>query len=229
MLYLCRVKPLRHYLRGFLIAAWAGDKIAEFSFPEILFHFPLRPWFFFVSPRVCGEKPLRKRVCSSALGSPPRMRGKAPRVLADRASDGITPAYAGKRRGRGRERERRQDHPRVCGEKKESAAVRRLEQGSPPHMRGKVGYIHPFCHGVGITPAYAGKRSAGREFGTAAWDHPRACGEKAMSVTTMNKSQGSPPRMRGKEWIVWNTEPAERITPAYAGKSFGSVLPSKTQ
>ena len=65
-------------------------------------------------------------------------------------------------------------------------------------MRGKVGYIHPFCHGVGITPAYAGKRSAGREFGTAAWDHPRACGEKAMSVTTMNKSQGSPPRMRGK-------------------------------
>lgn len=85
-------------------------------------------------------------------------------------------------------------------------------------MRGKVGYIHPFCHGVGITPAYAGKRSAGREFGTAAWDYPRACGEKAMSVTTMNKSQGSPPRMRGKEWIVWNTEPAERITPAYAGK-----------
>ena len=29
MLYLCRVKPLRHYLRGFLIAAWAGAKIAE--------------------------------------------------------------------------------------------------------------------------------------------------------------------------------------------------------
>ena len=49
MLYLCylyRFKPLRDHLRGFLIAAWAGDKIAEFSFPEISFHFPLRPWFF---------------------------------------------------------------------------------------------------------------------------------------------------------------------------------------
>ena len=55
MLYLCRVKPLRDHLRGFLIAAWAGDKIAEFSFPEISFHFPLRPWFFFVSPAYAGK------------------------------------------------------------------------------------------------------------------------------------------------------------------------------
>ena len=85
-------------------------------------------------------------------------------------------------------------------------------------MRGKVGYIHPFCHGVGITPAYAGKRSAGREFGTAAWDHPRACGEKAMSVTTMNKSQGSPPRMRGKETDSRRQCCSAGITPAYAGK-----------
>ena len=119
------------------------------------------------------------------------MRGKAIAAAEGRRPCGITPAHAGKSPACPRREGVRWDHPRVCGEKKESAAVRRLEQGSPPHMRGKVGYIHPFCHGVGITPAYAGKRSAGREFGTAAWDHPRACGEKAMSVTTMNKSQGS--------------------------------------
>ena len=53
--YLCRFKPLRDHLRGFLIAAWAGDKIAEFSFPEISFHFPLRPWFFFVTPAYAGK------------------------------------------------------------------------------------------------------------------------------------------------------------------------------
>ena len=96
MLYLCRVKPLRHYLRGFLIAAWAGDKIAEFSFPEISFHFSLRPWFFFVSPayagksipsdefgnededhpRVCGEKLFCLILHNLSGGSPPRMRGK---------------------------------------------------------------------------------------------------------------------------------------------------------
>lgn len=75
MLYLCRFKPLRDHLRGFLIAAWAGDKIAEFSFPEISFHFPLRPWFFFVSPAYAG-----KVTFASALHKGHR----------------ITPAYAGK-------------------------------------------------------------------------------------------------------------------------------------
>ena len=122
MLYLCRVKPLRHYLRGFLIAAWAGDKIAEFSFPEISFHFPLRPWFFFVSPayagksvhlqrnrtrlrdhpRVCGEKPARSRARRRNWGSPPRMRGKVCAYVSCPACYRITPAYAGKRLKRSR-------------------------------------------------------------------------------------------------------------------------------
>ena len=77
MLYLCRVKPLRHYLRGFLIAAWAGDKIAEFSFPEISFHFPLRPWFFFVSPAYAGKS----RECARGLT---RARNH-PRVCGEKA------------------------------------------------------------------------------------------------------------------------------------------------
>ena len=116
MLYLCRVKPLRHYLRGFLIAAWAGDKIAEFSFPEISFHFPLRPWFFFVSPayagkractpcctpvcgdhpRMCGEKLIVPLKLPLSLGSSPRMRGKESIAVGIGDGIGITPAYAGK-------------------------------------------------------------------------------------------------------------------------------------
>ena len=96
MLYLCFFKPLRHYLRGFLIAAWAGDKIAEFSFPEISFHFPLRPWFF-CKPRVCGEKPFL-----------PKQHVPEP---------GITPAYAGKSFSFDQNHSAYEDHPRVCGEK----------------------------------------------------------------------------------------------------------------
>ena len=115
--YLCQFKPLRDHLRGFLIAAWAGDKIAEFSFPEISFHFPLRPWFFFVSPayvgkriaspvafasaadhpRVCGEKIALSELPDEFPGSPPRMRGKARRGSLVLKDDGITPACAGKR------------------------------------------------------------------------------------------------------------------------------------
>ena len=117
MLYLFFFKPLRDHLRGFLIAAWAGDKIAEFSFPEISFHFPLRPWFFFVSPayagksvvpenldalckdhpRVCGEKRVRLAFICGIWGSPPRMRGKDKVLEVVPQNTGITPAYAGKR------------------------------------------------------------------------------------------------------------------------------------
>ena len=222
-------KRSHHHLQEFLIAAWAGDKIAEFSFPEILFHFPLRPWFFFVSPRVCGEKPLRKRVCSSALGSPPRMRGK----VGDHAVIGVhhrsTPAHAGKSHCSRRRATALRDHPRACGEKPRVSSPIGRQMGSPPRMRGK-GEVEAGKESVDrITPAYAGKRGrcprpAGRR-----WDHPRVCGEKIRARLHPRFLVGSPPRMRGKEWIVWNTEPAERITPAYAGKSFGSVLPSKTQ
>ena len=120
MLFLCylyRFKPLRDHLRGFLIAAWAGDKIAEFSFPEISFHFPLRPWFFFVSPayagkspaaayacpgtqdhpRVCGEKGVYAMLYTGLWGSPPHVRGKVLVPAIKRFAQRITPAYAGKR------------------------------------------------------------------------------------------------------------------------------------
>ena len=47
-------------------------------------------------PRVCGEKrPVRRGACSG-LGSPPRMRGKAPAGNQQNRQGGITPAYAGK-------------------------------------------------------------------------------------------------------------------------------------
>ena len=135
--YLCQFKPLRDHLRGFLIAAWAGDKIAEFSFPEISFHFPLRPWFFFVSPayvgkriaspvafasaadhpRVCGEKVGGISARSCCTGSPPRMRGKAGFAMYLDVSARITPAYAGKRKSCAAQKTSAWDHPRMCGEK----------------------------------------------------------------------------------------------------------------
>ena len=142
MLYLCFFKPLRHYLRGFLIAAWAGDKIAEFSFPEISFHFPLRPWFF-CKPRVCGEKSSGSVCMPGHAGSPPRMRGKVIHSLCDRPQRGITPAYAGKSQTAGTPCSSVRDHPRMCGEKPRIPGIRRTK--------------------FGITPAYAGKRQGQSE------------------------------------------------------------------
>ena len=197
--YLCRFKPLRDHLRGFLIAAWAGDKIAEFSFPEISFHFPLRPWFFFVSPayagkrrtiprrrsaapdhpRVCGEK--LYPICSSIdlWGSPPRMRGKR----------SAKPLHS----------YNSWDHPRVCGEKGDGSSAAAAEPGSPPRMRGKE-FLHPLaCVIAGITPACAGKRKTAWKGEGKKQDHPRMCGEKQIKGFKHDGHMGSPPHVRGKD------------------------------
>ena len=202
MLYLCRVKPLRHYLRGFLIAAWAGDKIAEFSFPEISFHFSLRPWFFFVSPayagkractpcctpvcgdhpRMCGEKHPQGLGQHFVRGSPPRMRGKVCHAPHAGLKVGITPAYAGKRERGSHSPSPSWDHPRMCGEKLWLFCCVSLPSGSPPHVRGKVRLVVGLVVGGGITPACAGK-SGYRSFVPARpWDHPRMCGEKTKKI-----------------------------------------------
>ena len=176
--YLCRFKPLRDHLRGFLIAAWAGDKIAEFSFPKISFHFSLRPWFFFVSPayagkspaaayacpgtqdhpRVCGEKLYTPCVIAPSVGSPPRMRGKGYDVVSRLCRVRITPACAGKSEQCGGTGTTDWDHPRMCGEKCHSRLSAASALGSPPHVRGKVPSICENLERMGITPACAGKR-----------------------------------------------------------------------
>ena len=88
-------------------------------------------------PRVCGEKRVPPLIGFVCTGSPPRMRGKEYRVKRCSCNNGITPAYAGKRRQAGDQAHDGQDHPRVCGEKFQFRPVHRYFRGSPPRMRGK--------------------------------------------------------------------------------------------
>ena len=59
----------------------------------------------------------------------------------------------------------------------------------------------------------ASTRSTGR-------DHPRLCGEKLDLLPMESITLGSPPPMRGKVIAMNTTQTGDRITPAYAGKSF---------
>ena len=88
-------------------------------------------------PRVCGEKSRYMREKQNPLGSPPRVRGKAPLPGKTLAPKRITPACAGKSHSVLCRRVDLVDHPRVCGEK--SRRLRRTYRlsGSPPRVRGK--------------------------------------------------------------------------------------------
>ena len=108
-------------------------------------------------PRVCGEKKQFHKIFRGARGSPPRMRGKAPRIAAARTRPGITPAYAGKRLCLTFFLAILWDHPRVCGEKTAATHPAQMRRGSPPRMRGKDLKAPQMRLGFRITPAYAGK------------------------------------------------------------------------
>ena len=169
-------------------------------------------------PRVCGEKLVRLMCCRCLAGSPPRMRGKAPRIREDLERMGITPAYAGKRDLVISESGDIEDHPRVCGEKRRVRSWRALLLGSPPRMRGKDG-VSGACHSPpGITPAYAGKSVHRSGLHRTEGDHPRVCGEKIYPLLAIASPLGSPPRVRGKVCDLTIIRVHHGITPAYAGK-----------
>ena len=86
-------------------------------------------------------------------------------------------------------------------------------------MRGKGDADGVTVFACRITPAYAGKRKTARPFPGAAWDHPRLCGEKYVTIISVKAQAGSPPPMRGKDLRANPKDRRSRITPAYAGKS----------
>ena len=112
-------------------------------------------------PRLCGEKSEAVKLYITHLGSPPPMRGKDTILQQITVHSGITPAYAGKRKGTFAGMIPCEDHPRLCGEKAPHRAGKTVLLGSPPPMRGKEPQNVTSIKFYRITPAYAGKRSSG--------------------------------------------------------------------
>ena len=70
-------------------------------------------------PRLCGEKMRMKSQVCSGKGSPPPMRGKVVPSTPKQKTMRITPAYAGKSKCSRSGHDLQQDHPRLCGEKRD--------------------------------------------------------------------------------------------------------------
>ncbi len=129
-------------------------------------------------PRIGGEKAELTAAVISAMGSPPRRRGKGYREFGIDISDRITPAQAGKSVAPRQKRSALWDHPRVGGEKYSRPSYSRISMGSPPRGRGKVVRPDVVAKAAGITPAWAGKSCSARCRSQSCGDHPRVGGEK---------------------------------------------------
>ena len=133
-------------------------------------------------PRVGGEKCPERLKTPSARGSPPRGRGKATKPYVFDLKTGITPAWAGKSTGGLHHDQRREDHPRVGGEKTVTRWKRSPPKGSPPRGRGKDTTAMMLPIPARITPAWAGKSCSDPATLQFLWDHPRVGGEKTKKI-----------------------------------------------
>ena len=107
-------------------------------------------------PRGCGEHAKMDRICTSAEGSSPRMRG-APRAVASQAVVGrIIPADAGSTPLLTQGWASPGDHPRGCGEHCLLSHSVSAQWGSSPRMRGAPSDCCWFSSHPGIIPADAG-------------------------------------------------------------------------
>ena len=126
------------------------------------------------------------------------MRGKVTSRKYTSQAERITPAYAGKSSFQKKRSCRKEDHPRVCGEKlippaevaegwdhprvcgekTHPTTIKVVKQGSPPRMRGKAQKYYRNVDFKRITPAYAGKSPSINAKIVNPEDHPRVCGEK---------------------------------------------------
>ena len=153
-----------------------------------------------------------------AMGSSPRVRGKAIDFAGAVEEYGIIPAGAGKSAPPLWRSTPTTDHPRGCGEKKLQPEQRASTEGSSPRVRGKAFSVRVLAGVNGIIPAGAGKRRLPQNGETILEDHPRGCGEKIPPRSNRPPKRGSSPRVRGKVSgaVVWGH--GHRIIPAGAGK-----------
>ena len=152
------------------------------------------------------------------------MRGRVILGLHTEQVARITPARAGKSPVLLAPPPCRQDHPRACGEEPSLSVVVSSSQGSPPRVRGRAPQRARRFPPRRITPARAGKRQMSTFFARQERDHPRACGEEAVTMLYALADEGSPPRVRGRDGCGSPAAPVHGITPARAGKRHGGRL-----
>ena len=156
---------------------------------------------FWDHPRVCGEHGQLDMAELVDQGSSPRMRGTRRTWVALCRWWGIIPAYAGNTHNGGNLTGRDWDHPRVCGEHRNSPLASASVEGSSPRMRGTLQRRPKRNLPSGIIPAYAGNTWVFWYPQSADWDHPRVCGEHICSGSYVITVPGSSPRMRGTHRI----------------------------
>ena len=153
------------------------------------------------------------------------MRGAQKAIGARMAPVRIIQADAGSTASPGPHGHSRGDHPRRCGEHKNSGHAPSDIEGSSPRMRGARDADSGVFSGRRIIPADAGSTARVPASAGGLRDHPRGCGEHSFLVSYPSAYRGSSPRMRGAQLACLRLSLLVGIIPADAGSTCRCPLP----
>ena len=151
--------------------------------------------------------------------TPPLTRGRLARLERTDRRSGNTPAYAGKTREAHSASTRRQKHPRLRGEDSSEGSQNRFQVETPPLTRGRPPRQGEDHHGLGNTPAYAGKTQQRDRARRRRSKHPRLRGEDVLFAIQKQRDLETPPLTRGRQCSRGRRVRTPGNTPAYAGKT----------
>ncbi len=161
-------------------------------------------------------------------GSSPRMRGKPCCRGRGLSARRLIPAHAGKTLADASPPPPSGAHPRACGENLSTPMPEDSFPGSSPRMRGKQAAWNATNFARGLIPAHAGKTCGRHRRRRVRRAHPRACGENVTAPIMKLTTNGSSPRMRGKQRTRVNLLQVHRLIPAHAGKTPPLAMYSNT-
>ena len=171
-----------------------------------------------VHPRACGERTRSASMICSAIGSSPRLRGTASRVVLMSVIGRFIPAPAGNGAPRTRAETGLSVHPRACGERSSGIPVAASLNGSSPRLRGTDGAQADVSTACRFIPAPAGNGLVGVR--PARWAHgssPRLRGTELKPGGGWINPIGSSPRLRGTVVVHRVSGLVGRFIPAPAG------------
>ena len=135
-----------------------------------------------VHPRACGERRSSASALARTAGSSPRLRGTGLRKSTSERVGWFIPAPAGNGLPRRGERSHAAVHPRACGERVEFFQRLVGYAGSSPRLRGTAA-TRAYPPGiVRFIPAPAGNGFCVAACSSNSSVHPRACGERPLTV-----------------------------------------------
>ena len=109
------------------------------------------------------------------------------------------------------------DHPRSCGANLMFSSAFFISSGSSPLVRGQPSSMIPTKSYARIIPARAGPTVMAYPFLKAETDHPRSCGANELTSSSIWRSAGSSPLVRGQPHHRTCETDTIGIIPARAG------------